>query len=402
VRILLVDAGNGRILYDSAAQADGLSGRIDLAQIVQPRGDFSSNDASLPAGRYRAADGSRWLIVSQTIPFPAANDQGPGRAFLIFARPEPRVLQVFRETFLGPLFEAGLVAVFLSLLLAVLISRSVARPLQNVAAAAESIAQGDYDQQLAVQGPDEVKRVASSFNTMVAQVAATQQAQRDFVANVSHDLKTPLTSVSGWSQALLDGTAGKAAQQERAVRIIHDEAGRMTRMVEQLLDLEKIESGQLQLSRKPVDLGQVVREVQRNLALRAEEKGVHLTLDIAPTAAVMGDRDRLVQILTNLVDNAINHTPPSGRVHVGLKPYGDEAVELVVQDTGPGIPPEALSRIFERFYQVDKSRRRTAESGGVGLGLAIVKELVEAHNGRIMAQSQVGQGSAFTVRLPVA
>jgi signal transduction histidine kinase len=401
VRILLVDAGNGRILYDSAAQADGLSGRIDLAQIVKPRGDFSSNDASLPAGRYRAADGSRWLIISQTIPFPAVNDQGPGRAFLIFARPEPRVLQVFRETFLGPLFEAGLVAVFLSLLLAVFISRSVARPLQNVAAAAESIAQGDYDQQLAVQGPDEVKRVASSFNTMAAQVAATQQAQRDFVANVSHDLKTPLTSISGWSQALLDGTAGKAAQQERAVRIIHDEAGRMTRMVEQLLDLEKIESGQLQLNREPVDLGQLVQEVQRNLALRAEEKGVHLVLDIEPAAAVMGDRDRLVQILTNLVDNAINHTLPGGRVHMGLKPYGDEAVELVVQDTGSGIPQEALDRIFERFYQVDKSRRRTAESGGVGLGLAIVKELVEAHNGRIIAQSQVGQGSAFTVRLPV-
>jgi two-component system sensor histidine kinase ResE len=221
------------------------------------------------------------------------------------------------------------------------------------------------------------------------------------VANVSHDLKTPLTSVSGWSQALLDGTAGKAAQQERAVRIIHDEAGRMTRMVEQLLDLEKIESGQLQLNREPVDLGQLVQEVQRNLALRAEEKGVHLTLNIGPAAAVMGDRDRLVQILTNLVDNAINHTLPGGRVHMGLKPYGDEAVELVVQDTGSGIPQEALDRIFERFYQVDKSRRRTAESGGVGLGLAIVKELVEAHNGRIIAQSQVGQGSAFTVRLPV-
>ena len=405
VRILVADSGNGRILYDTDGRPEGW-GRVDLAQIIQPRGDFATGDfaagdANLPAGRYRAPDGSRWLIVTQTIPLPAIDDQAAGRGLLIFARPEPRVLQVFRETFLRPLFQAGVVAVLLSLLLAVVISRSVARPLQKVAAAAESIAEGDYDQQIPVQGPDEVRRVAGSFNTMAAQVAATQQAQRDFVANVSHDLKTPLTSVTGWSQALLDGTAGKTEQQEQAVRIIHDEAGRMTRMVEQLLDLAKIESGELQLSHEPVDMGQLVEEVHRNLALRAEAKGVELTVEVAPVAAVSGDRDRLVQILTNLVDNALNHTPPNGRVYLALKPYGHKAVELVVQDTGPGIPPEELSRIFERFYRVDRSRRRTSERQGVGLGLAIVKELVEAHNGRITAESEVEEGSRFVVRLPV-
>lgn len=401
-RILVVDTGNGRILYDSAGLEDGLSGRLDLAQIIQPRGDFNAGNANLPAGRYRAPDGSRWLIISQTIPLQPDNDRGPARGLLIFARPEPRVLQVFRQTFLRPLFQAGIIAVLLSLLLAVLISRSVARPLQKIAAAAESIAQGDYDQQLPVEGPDEVKRVAGSFNAMSSQVAATQKAQRDFVANVSHDLKTPLTSVSGWSQALLDGTAGKSEQQERAVRIIHDEAGRMTRMVEQLLDLEKIESGQLQLSREPVDLARLVEETHRNLVLQAEEKGIQLTVEIVPVPAVLGDRDRLTQILTNLVDNALNQTPPSGRVQILLKPYDDQAIELTVQDTGPGIPPEELSRIFERFYQVDKSRRRTSQRRGVGLGLAIVKELVEAHNGRITAQSQVGQGSSFTIHLPLS
>lgn len=415
VRILVVESGsgpgNGRILYDTDGQPEGW-GQVDLAQIVQPRGDFAAGDfaagdlaagdANLPAGRYRAPDGSRWLIVSQAIPLLATDDQRPNRGLLIFARPEPRVLQVFRETFLRPLFQAGVVAVLLSVLLAVVISRSVARPLQKVAAAAESIAQGDYNQQIPVQGPDEVRRVASSFNTMAAQVAATQQAQRDFVANVSHDLKTPLTSVTGWSQALLDGTAGKPEQQEQAVRIIHDEAGRMTRMVEQLLDLAKIESGQLQLNREPVDLAQLMQEVHRNLARRAEEKEVHLAMEIAPVAAVAGDRDRLVQILTNLVDNALNHTPPGGRVQITLKPYGDRAAELIVQDSGPGIPPEDLSRIFERFYRVDRSRHRTSERQGVGLGLAIVKELVEAHNGRITAHSHPGQGSTFTLHLPLA
>jgi signal transduction histidine kinase len=401
-RMLVVDTGNGRVLYDSLNQEDGLSGRIDVAQIIQPRGDFSASDANLPAGRYRAPDGSRWLIVSQTIPFQPAEDQRPGRAFLIFARPEPRVLQVFRQTFLGPLFQAGLAAGFISLVLAVVISRSVARPLQTMAEAAESIALGDYDQRIPVEGPNEVRKMAGSFNTMSSQVAATQQAQRDFVANVSHDLKTPLTSISGWSQALLDGTAGKPEQRQRAIRIIHDEAGRMTRMVEQLLDLEKIEGGQLQLRMEPVDLSGLVQEVHRNMALRAEEKDVQLAVEIGPVDAVQGDQDRLLQILTNLVDNAITHTPPGGRVNVSLTPYGDRAVELAVLDTGSGIPQEQLSRIFERFYQVDKSRHRTTERRGVGLGLAIVKELVEAHNGRIIAQSEVGQGSTFTVRLPLS
>ena len=399
-RILVVDTGNGHVLYDSDGEVDGLNGRLDLAKITQPRGNFVSSDAGFPAGRYRAPDGSRWLVVSQPVPIQALTDQGQGRGLLIFARPEPRVLEVFRGTFLQPLFQAALVSVLLSLLLAVLISRSVARPLQKVAAAAESIAEGDYDQQIPPQGPDEVKRVASSFNTMASKVATTQQAQRDFVANVSHDLKTPLTSVTGWSQAILDGTAEKPEQQERAVQIIHNEAGRMSRMVDQLLDLAKIEAGQIQLSRASIDLGQVVQEVHRNLTLRAEEKGVQLTIEVTPVAAVPGDWDRLIQILTNLADNAIEHTPPNGRVHLSLRPYGDREVELVIQDTGPGIPPGDLDRIFERFYQVDKSRHRTSEYGGVGLGLAIVKELVEAHNGRIIAQSQVGQGSAFTVRLP--
>jgi two-component system sensor histidine kinase ResE len=174
----------------------------------------------------------------------------------------------------------------------------------------------------------------------------------------------------------------------------------MTRMVEQLLDLAKIESGQMQLNREPVDLAQLIQDVHRSLALRAEEKAVRLIMDIVPVAAVSGDRDRLTQILTNLVDNAIDHTPPNGLVQISLKAEGNDAVEMVVTDTGPGIPPEDLNRIFERFYQVDKSRHRTAEQRGVGLGLAIVKELVEAHNGTITAQSQVGQGSAFTVCLP--
>ena len=172
----------------------------------------------------------------------------------------------------------------------------------------------------------------------------------------------------------------------------------MSRMVSQLLDLARIESGQLELARQPVDLAQVLTDVQKNLALRAEEQGVHLTLAMELVPPVLGDHDRLVQVFANLVDNALAHAPAGGRIHLQVRPHGEKAVEGVVQDTGRGIPPAELSRIFERFYQVDKAR--TGERRGSGLGLAIVQELVAAHNGRVQARSQVGEGTVFIVRLP--
>jgi len=270
-----------------------------------------------------------------------------------------------------------------------------------MAGAAEAIAGGEYEQQLVPRGPEEVQRVARSFNSMSAQVAAGRQAQRDFVANVSHDLKTPLTSVHGWSQALLDGTAATAAAQERAARVIFNESERMGRMVDQLLDLAKIESGQLVLQRERLDLAQLLTNVHHNLQVRAAEKEIHFTLETVPVPPVLGDHDRLMQVFSNLADNAITHTPGHGRVHLALKPHADrKAVDVSVQDTGPGMPPEELSRIFERFYQVEKSRAQTAERRGTGLGLAIVQELVTLHGGRIIARSAPGQGSLFTVRLP--
>jgi len=396
VRIVIFNRGAGRVIYDSQSDEVGWT-TSGLADVNRPPGEFSSLDPSLPIGLYRAPDGSRWLVISQWLPSRVA-----GRLLVLIVRPEPTIIAFFRETFLRPVLVAGLLALLLSVLLAILISRSVARPLQRLATASESIAQGEYDQHLEPSGPDEVRRVAQSFNTMASQVSAAQRAQRDFVANVSHDLKTPLTSIRGWSQALLDKTADSAEQQEQAARIIHDEAERMARMVEQLLDLAQIESGQLQLTREAIDLGRLAEEIQRRFDLQAQEKGVVLTLDAQPAPAIVGDHDRLVQVFSNLVDNALDHTPDGGRIHMSVHPYGHDAVEVTVQDSGSGISPEDLGRIFERFYQVDKSRVRIEGGRGTGLGLAIVKELVEAHGGRIIARSQVNQGTTFTVRLPIA
>jgi two-component system OmpR family sensor kinase len=397
VRVLITTVPELEIIYDSETE-NSWQGQTLAAQELSRR-FIPTADPNTVAGLYTAADGSRWLVYSRAI-----STSGFGEQALIYAAPEPRPFSFLRNLGLGTIiFRAGMIALALSVLLAFLISRSVAKPLQQMAGAAEAIAGGDYHQQLVPAGPEEVQRVAESFNSMSAQVAAGRQAQRDFVANVSHDLKTPLTSIRGWSQALLDGTASDQEAQQRAATVVYNEAERMTRMVEQLLDLAKIESGQLTLQREPLDLAQLLTTVHHNLQVRAAEKGIHFTLETEVVPLVSGDRDRLMQVVSNLVDNALSHTPANGRVHLRLHSHAaDKAVEIQVQDTGRGMTPEELSRIFERFYQVEKSRAQTAERKGSGLGLAIVQELVALHHGRVLARSIPGKGSLFTVRLPAA
>ena len=396
VRALIATASNAEIIFDSDPSQSLVGVRIEGVEV--PQDALPTADPNTLAVRFADPDGNRWLAYTRAI-----SSSGFGRWVVVYVVPEPGPLALLRELGFGAAFvRAGLVGALFAVLLAWLIARSVARPLQRMAGAAEAIAQGEYEQQLPLEGPEEVVRVAESFNSMSAQVAATRQAQRDFVANVSHDLKTPVTSIQGWSQALLDGTAVSAEDQTQAANIIYGEAERMGRMVAQLLDLAKIESGQLRLNLAPVDLAGVCTAVRQNLLPRAQTHQVHLTFEAEPIPPIWGDYDRLIQVVSNLVENALNHTPEGGRIHMQVRPYGKKAVELTIQDTGKGMPPEQLGRIFERFYQVDKSRVREGGRGGAGLGLSIVQELVLLHNGRIQVKSEVGKGSQFIVRLPTS
>lgn len=394
VRILLADATTRLVIYDSDPQQDWLG--IEVRRISNPPRWYTSPQPNIVAGLFRHPNtGVAWVVYGQPL---SVNH----RLIVFYVQRPPTAWGFFREYFLRPLFWAGLAAFALSILLALAIANSVVRPLQKLAAAATAVSQGNYQQPVTPEGPTEVQQVAESFNSMAAQVQVSQQAQRDFVANVSHDLKTPITSITGWSQALLDGTAVSAAEQQRAATIIHNEAQRMARMVSQLLDLARIESGQLELAQTAVDLHYLLTNVHHNLALRAQEQQIHLTSDLQAVPPIWGDQDRLMQVFTNLVDNALTHTPANGRIHLTLKRYGDKAVEATIQDTGEGIPAQDLSRIFERFYRVDKSRAQGNGRRGSGLGLAIARQLVEAHHGRIQAHSQPGQGSLFVVRLPIS
>ena len=391
VRILVVDTNAEEIVFDTVTGDDWVGDR--LTHIERPPSLVLPNAGRGSIfGTFIHTNGSRWLVFAEP-------DSALGRALIFYAQPEPTAGEFFKEYFLRPLVYAGILALLLAIILAAIITRSVTRPLDTMAGAAEAIARGEYDQRVPQEGPDEVQRVAGSFNSMAAQVKATQQAQRDFVANVSHDLKTPLTAITGWSQALIDGAADGPEERLRAAETIHDEADRMARLVNELLDLARLESGQLQMIMRPVDLNAVLADVHRGQLPRARAKHIDLQLDAAEGASVQGDPDRLAQIFTNLADNALAYTPPGGIVRLATRAENGW-VEGIVTDTGPGIPAEELPRVFERFYRLEKSRARSEGGRGSGLGLTIVNELVAAHGGQVRVVSEVGQGSAFVVRLP--
>ncbi|HEX5757746.1 MAG TPA: ATP-binding protein, partial [Thermoanaerobaculia bacterium] len=230
--------------------------------------------------------------------------------------------------------------------------------------------------------------------------AATRAAamRRDFVANVSHELKTPLAAIRGYAETLRDGALEEPETARRFTGRILEQARRLEALLGDLLTLARLEGVEPAAEPEPVDLAALARGALELVARRAEERGVRLTLESAPLPPVPGEADALERLLCNLLDNAIKYNRPDGTVTLALARDGDRAV-VEVRDTGIGIPPEALPRLFERFYRVDKGRAR--EEGGTGLGLAIVKHVAQSHGGTVAVESRPGQGSTFRVELPL-
>ena len=302
---------------------------------------------------------------------------------------------------------AALSALFVSIFIAWWLASTITRPMVEITRASEEMARGNLDPDLTLpETNDEVGRLSSAFKAMARQVARSHRTMRDLLANVSHDLRTPLTSISGFAGALVDGTMSGPDGAREAGRIIGEEAERMRRLVEDLLYLSRIESGDLALQRDALDLTELVRAAQARFLFRAQERGINFTVDVAEHVVVVGDSHRIGQVLDNLVENAFKYTPPTGSVMVSLgledgRPMrngrGQRIARLTVHNTGSYIPPEEAERVFERFYQVDKAR---AGNRGSGLGLAIAREIVQAHGGRIDLHSTVQGGTTFTVRIP--
>lgn len=382
-RIAVFDA-NGVLLVDS---------RPDDNSILPPLKELQTPRRPL-VPMFRDPDGNQWIYALATL------ENG---GTLLAAAPRQRlpILTMLADEILPYMLRGLLIALALSLLMGLLMARWISAPLAELAKATQTVASGDLHR-IEPKGPKELREVTLAFNDMAEKVHTSRRAQRDLTANVSHDLKTPLTSVQGFAQAILDGAADDPASVRQSAQVIYDEAGRMSRMVNHLLDLARLEEGSLPLERAPLDLTALLERVAQQLTPQAQAAQVQLEFAAQDNGSLrlVGDDDRLAQVFTNLVDNAIKFTPPGGQVVVRCERSGDRAVVLV-QDSGPGIAKGDLERIFERFYQADKARQGGGRRGA-GLGLAICREIVEAHGGDLRAENTPQGGALFTVRLPLA
>ena len=293
------------------------------------------------------------------------------------------------------LIWSGLLAVGLAALLTFFLSRRILAPVEGLSRAARALARGEFSQRVSVTSRDEVGELGRTFNSMAAELATTEEVRRSLVADVAHELRTPLSNIRGYLEGIRDGVV---TANPDTLSSMHEEVLLLTRLIEDLQELALAESGQMNLYLQPCDLADLATRAVAGVQPNAESKGITLTTDIQGDAPVKADPERIGQVLRNLLANATNYTGAGGAVKVTLR-RSDGYVRVRVEDTGAGIAEADLPYVFERFYRVDKSRSRS--TGGVGLGLTIAKRMVEAHGGRIDVESVVGKGSTFSFTLPL-
>jgi two-component system OmpR family sensor kinase/two-component system sensor histidine kinase BaeS len=343
--------------------------------------------------------------------------EGQTVGFLLAIPPSGMQLQPQEQSFLDQvnqaLLLAGALAGALSILLGLGLSRGLTAPVARLTAAARRIAGGDLSQRVPETGSAEIATLGQAFNQMAADLEKAEELRRNLVADVAHELRTPLSVLQGNLRAILDGVY---PLEQAEIAALYDETRLLSRLVDDLHELAQAEAGQLQLDLRPTDVVEIVQTTVANLAVAAEAKGVRLTTDWADETTnlpVLADPDRLAQIMRNLLSNALRHTPEGGQITVSATynercELNEAAVRIVVADTGEGIPPEHLPHVFDRFWRTDRSRARetvgpsTSSGRGSGLGLAIARHLVRAQGGEMGVESEVGQGSRFWFTLPMA
>jgi signal transduction histidine kinase len=370
---------------------------------LDPLGTFSP--AGLAEYPPRFLDGRAHWGVANGLVYAAVPDAVEGRqagtVYAVREAPSKGFLGSLAQTWrflltywLG-LLVAGLVAAGTALGLARWLAIGMTQPLRDMAAAAQKMERGDYGQRVHTRSRDEVGQLADAFNQMSDELGGVEQLRRELVANVSHELKTPIAALRAHLENLLDGVEHPTPE---TLSLMLAQSERLGRLVEQLLDLSRIESGDVPLQRRPVPIGPLVDEVVSEMEIVSAGRSIDLDTDVPGSLpAAFGDRERLHQVLFNLLDNAVRYTPEGGHVSVSASRHNG-SVQVRVADTGEGIPTEHLPLLFERFYRVDPSRSR--DDGGTGIGLAIARSVIEAHGGRIWAESEIGKGSVFAFELP--
>jgi two-component system, OmpR family, sensor kinase len=347
---------------------------------------YLSGDSLTDVRERRPVEGTV-TVEGETYLFAARNVQGRG---FVLVRPKDPSFADW-QPFLLALLIAGAIAAALAAIGSFLTARAIARPVRRVAEASQSLAEGVSPDPVPVEGSAELALLAMSFNEMAEQLHTAKEAERNFLLSVSHELKTPLTAIRGYAEALEDG----AVAPEEAAATIREEARRLERLVRDLLDIARMNRREFAIHRELIDLGEVGREAVRRYEAEARAGGVELDAIVQDGAPAFGDPDRVLQVVSNLVENALRSTPPGGAVHVHARPG---VIEVV--DTGVGLAPEDIPHAFERFYLHDRVGSPDGARWSSGLGLAIVKELCERMDGLVTLESTLGEGTTFTVRLP--
>jgi two-component system phosphate regulon sensor histidine kinase PhoR len=400
VRITVIEP-SGKVLYDSAEDAEKMDNHLDRSEVISA---FESQDVAYEK-RY-----SRTLSVDMLY----MADYDP--LFDTVVRVSTPLVE-YREGVLRMQFAFLAVIIVAILVLSAFsffYSKRLTKPLRELKTAAESLSASDYSARISSGGTDEIGSLSAAFNEMAdrleqemkeledknKKLAELQDMKAEFAANVSHELKTPLTSIRGFIDTLRNADQMDTQTRRRFLEIIDIEAQRLHQLINDVLQLSDIERLEQEYEAERFDINQVIEEVVSMLEEKASERGIEIIRSEIEPLPVLASKARMKQILINLLDNAIKYNRENGKVWIQVIREPDRMISISVRDTGEGIEAEHLPRIFERFYHVDKSRSR--ELGGTGLGLSIVKHISRLYEGSATAESEVGKGSVFTVRIRVA
>lgn len=308
----------------------------------------------------------------------------------------PRELEFIQRTN-RLLFYGALIGAIIALLLGIFLSRTLTRPIRELTQATHAVSEGDLSQQVPVRSNDELGELAKAFNKMSAELSRSVTTRKQMTADIAHELRTPLSLILGHAEAVHDGVLPPTLEN---FEIIRDEATRLEHLVNDLRTLSLADAGELTISLQTIDPGNLIQEVASLYQYQTQRKNIALDLEIAsPLSTIEVDPGRMTQVLTNILDNALRHTPEGGQIVLSTKEINHQ-IEIAILDSGPGLKAEDLDRIFERFYRTDAARQRDY-SGGSGLGLAIAKSIVQAHGGQVSASSEPGKGLKVIITLPV-
>ena len=385
--VLVTDA-NGLVLMTAGdPDAKAFENTVSLEKIIKNIDDeyYAINDLD---GLY----GERHYNAA----VPVTLEGGVVLGYVFASAPADALAQTLKSNLRIYLYSV-LFALILSLAFVWLMTDRFVRPLRQMAAASRSFARGDFSARVKVKGKDEVAQLGEALNNMAVSLSSVEMMRRSFIANVSHELKTPMTTIAGFIDGMLDGTIPQE-KQAQYMKIVSDEVKRLSRLVRSMLDLSRIDSGELKMNTVRMDLTEIVGSVLVASEQRIEKKGLTITgMEECERLEVCGDYDLMNQVLYNLLDNAIKFTDEGGNIHIHLY-RENERVYVSIRNSGEGIPPEEMPQIFERFYKSDRSR--SLDKNGVGLGLYIVHTVVRLHGGEISVRSVQGEYTEFTFWVP--